>query len=254
MSEPTDDDGLPTVADISSRLADVRERIEAARSDGQHVEIVAVTKTFPTELARRAVAAGLSQMGENYAQDLRAKADDLAELDPAAAETVRWHFIGGLQRNKIKLLAGTVSLWHTIDRAALVTELAKRCPGSSMLIQVNTTDEDQKSGCRPADAAGLVAQARDAGLDVRGLMTIGPTDGSSPAPAFASLRTLAESLELTELSMGMSGDFEIAVRQGATMIRIGSTLFGRRRDQGFRLPDHAPPEPRDGVESSPRSV
>jgi uncharacterized pyridoxal phosphate-containing UPF0001 family protein len=137
--------------------------------------------------------------------------------------------IGGLQRNKVKLLAGTIHLWQTVDRASLVDEIAKRGPGDQILVQVNTTGEGQKSGCEPAAAAGLVEQARRAGLVVRGLMTVGPTSASSdPRPAFELLRSLALRCEVDELSMGMSNDFELAVKEGATMVRVGSALFGPR--------------------------
>lgn len=220
---------LPTVDEIVARNTELRQRIEAAAQPEQRVQVVAVTKTFPTELSRRAIEAGLVDLGENYAQDLASKAAELTTISSEAADAVRWHFIGGLQRNKVKLLGDTVAVWQTIDRLSLVNELAKRVPGASIFVQVNTTDEEQKSGCKPAEAAVLVDSARLAGLDVRGLMTIGPTDGSSPEPAFDQLRKLANHLELSELSMGMSGDFETAVRCGSTMIRVGSILFGSRR-------------------------
>jgi pyridoxal phosphate enzyme (YggS family) len=220
---------LPTVEEIAARLSIVQQRIDAVRQPDQDVAIVAVTKTFPAELSRRAVAAGLTELGENYAQELAAKADELADLSPDAAGATRWHFIGGLQRNKVKLLGQRVAVWQTIDRSSLVDELAKRLPGASLFVQVNTTEEEQKSGCRPADAAALVDQAREGGLDVRGLMTIGPTDGSTPEPAFEQLRQLADDVGVAELSMGMSADFETAIRCGSTMVRIGSVLFGPRR-------------------------
>lgn len=217
-----------TVEQISTRLAVVRQRIDAARTAGQEVSIVAVTKTFGPDLVEHAVAAGLTVLGENYAQELVAKADALRQRSPDVADRVRWHFIGGLQSNKIKMLDGLVDLWQTIDRRSLVKELAKRRPGAALLIQVNTTDEPQKSGCVPADVGGLVDDARNRGLDVRGLMTMGPADGSDPRPAFELLRRLGADHDLTELSMGMSGDYEIAVAYGATMVRIGSALFGPR--------------------------
>ncbi|MEM7273476.1 MAG: YggS family pyridoxal phosphate-dependent enzyme [Actinomycetota bacterium] len=209
---------------LAARVAELRERIGSAGGDPDRVTIVAVTKTFPVEFARAAVDAGLLDLGENYAQDLAARAEEAA----AIGLTPRWHFIGGLQRNKIKLLAGRVALWQTIDRDVLVTELAKRDPGARILIQVNTTGEQQKSGCAPGDARELVEQARAAGLDVAGLMTVGPTGGADPRPAFDALRELGARCEVAELSMGMSGDYELAVAAGATMIRVGSVLFGPR--------------------------
>lgn len=224
------DADLPSVEIISERLAAVNDRIRSVGADPASITVVGVTKMFPVELARRAVAAGLSCLGENYAQDLETK---LAALGPGPGSTAGgggpdWHFIGGLQRNKIKRLVGLVSVWETIDRLSLVTELAKRDPGAAIMIQVNTTGEAQKSGCRPDEAASLVDQALSAGLRVEGLMTVGPTDGSDPGPAFERLAALADQLELEGRSMGMSGDFERAAEAGATVVRLGSVLFGPR--------------------------
>ena len=213
---------LPSVELIASRAVEVRQRIDAA-ADGRSVTMVAVTKAFPAELAIRAVAAGLLDLGENYAQELIGKAPSLV------GDAHRWHFIGGLQRNKVKMLADAVAVWHTVDRDSIVDEIAKRAAGASVLIQVNTTDEAQKSGCAPDLAAALVDRARSAGLDVQGLMTVGPTDQNvDPRPAFVALRELAARIEVVELSMGMSADYELAVGEGATIVRVGSVLFGSR--------------------------
>lgn len=213
---------------VGQRLAEIGQRIEAA-GGGDRVTLVAVTKTFPIGHVEAALAAGQIDLGENYGQELEEKAATAAERGLAP----RWHFIGGLQRNKVKRLAGSVWLWQTVDRPSLADEIAKRDPGARILVQVNTTDEEQKSGCRPDDAPGLVDRGRELGLDVRGLMTIGPTapggsGAGDPRPAFQRLRRLAESCEVPELSMGMSGDFELAVAEGATMIRVGSAIFGPR--------------------------
>ncbi len=216
------DSGPDLVASIHERLVETKQRIDQA-SNGRPVTIVAVTKMFPIEVAQAAVACGLHDLGENYAQDLAAKADTLSDLD------IRWHFIGGLQRNKIKRFGSAVSLWQTIDRLELLDELAKRVPHAEVLVQVNTTGEGQKSGCAPGDAERLVEHGRALGLHVRGLMTVGPTDVSvDPVPSFARLRDLGASIGLPELSMGMSGDFERAITEGATMVRLGSVLFGAR--------------------------
>lgn len=214
----------PTVETLTGRLAEVHQRIEAAGGSPDRVTVVGVTKMFPIEFVAAAQAAGLRDVGENYAQDLARRHGEAEALglDP------RWHFIGGLQRNKVKLLAGKVALWHTVDRSSLVTEIAKRDPGAQVLIQVNTTGEAQKSGCEPSEADELVSRAADEGLNARGLMTIGPTGGGDPRPGFETLRTLAETLGLPELSMGMSADYEQAVAAGSTMVRIGSLLFGPR--------------------------
>lgn len=190
--------------------------------------VVGVTKTFPLTHVEAALTAGIVDLGENYGQELVDKAEAASSrgLEP------RWHFIGGLQRNKVKRLAGHVWLWQTIDREVLVDEVAKRDPGARILIQVNTTDEAQKSGCDVDEAGPLVERARGLGLDVRGLMTIGPTGVSGtagdPRAAFERLADLAAICEVEELSMGMSADYELAVAAGATIVRIGSAIFGPR--------------------------
>lgn len=215
----------PTTEVLQARVAEIRQRIDEAGGSGRSVSIVAVTKTFPIEFVVAAQEAGLVDVGENYAQDLARRYGEAAAL----GLTPRWHFIGGLQRNKVKLLAGKVALWETVDRPSLVTEIAKRDPGAKILIQVNTTGEAQKSGCDPVEAPGLVTQAVDLGLDARGLMTVGPTGGADPRPAFDALRELGQDIGVPELSMGMSGDYELAVAAGSTMVRVGSALFGPRR-------------------------
>ncbi len=218
------DRSLPSIEELQSRLFEVQDRISAASTDGATVAIVGVTKTFPAVLIRRALAAGLVLIGENYGQDLEAKAAELAGLDPAP----QWHFIGQLQRNKIKRLAGIVDVWQTVDRSSIVSELEKRAPGAHIYVQVNTTDEPQKAGCSEAESAQIVDEARAAGLQIDGLMTIGPTSGEDPRPSFERLRSLAEQHGVGGLSMGMSGDYETAVACGATVVRLGSVLFGPR--------------------------
>lgn len=218
---------LVTHEQIAERLSEVRQRIEGAGGQlegSDPVQIVAVTKTFPVQLVRAAFAAGLRDFGENYAQELQRKAPELEHLDD-----VRWHFIGGLQTNKVRKVAPYVSLWQTVDRTGLALELSKRVPGAEVLIQVNTTGEPQKSGAEPEDVPKLVSLATDLGLLVSGLMTVGPTSGEvDPRPAFASCRGLADQLDLKVVSMGMTGDYELAIAEGSTMVRIGSALFGHR--------------------------
>ncbi|NNE72294.1 MAG: YggS family pyridoxal phosphate-dependent enzyme [Acidimicrobiales bacterium] len=227
-AEPAEPTGIQ--ADIAANLAAVQTRIAAVAGD-RRVALIAVAKTKPLSAIAEAAEAGQLDIGESYAQELQAKA---AEAEHAAGPliAVRWHFIGGLQRNKIRRLGQRVHLWHSIDRRELVTELAKRCPGAAMLVQVNATGEDTKSGCPLPDAADLVTRAMDLGLDVQGLMTIGPTPGSGSsvdsATAFGRTRELADRLGLVECSMGMSADLESAIAAGATMVRIGSDIFGPR--------------------------
>lgn len=212
----------PTEAELRRRLAVLEQRIVDAGGTLGGTRVLAVTKTFPASVARLAAGVGLLELGENYGQELLQKAPELSDLP------VSWHFIGALQRNKVKKIAPFVSVWQTVDRIELAAEIAKRAPEAAVLVQVNTTDEAQKSGCAPAHAAELVDRCRDLGLGVLGLMTIGPTDGSSPGPAFQRLREMRDALGLVELSMGMSGDLELAVAEGSTMIRVGTALFGPR--------------------------
>ena len=212
----------PSPQEVARRAERVRDRIAGAGGDPERVRILAVSKGFAAPVARAAVAAGFTDLGENYAQELQAKATELTE-------PVRWHFIGRLQTNKVKALAGVVAWWQTVDRPELAAEIARRAPGASVLVQVNVSAEPTKGGCDPGATPDLVGRARDLGLHVQGLMTVGRTGPPAQARAgFDVLRDLADRLELPERSMGMSGDLEEAVRAGSTMVRIGSALFGDR--------------------------
>ncbi|MFV0258443.1 MAG: YggS family pyridoxal phosphate-dependent enzyme [Acidimicrobiales bacterium] len=223
-------------ATVADRLTVVRRNIEAV-TPAQPVRIVAVTKAFGPEAITAAVAAGLGDVGENYAQELVAKGAALGwdhpDGIPGPDRRPTVHFIGRLQRNKVKRVAPFVDVWQTVDRAILVEELARRVPGARILIQLNATGEADKGGCPPGELDGLVDSARERGLDVIGLMTVGPTEADvDPRPAFSLTREAAERLGLAELSMGMSGDYERAVAEGATMVRLGSVLFGNRPRPG----------------------
>ncbi len=200
----------------------VRDRIAGAGGDPEAVTIVAVTKGFGPEAVTAAVAAGAEHLGENYAQELVAKAE-------RAGEGVQWHFIGGLQRNKVRGLAPLVDLWETVDRAPLGAEIARRAPGAAVLVQVNISEEATKGGCRPEAAPDLVAELRELGLEVRGVMGIAaPGDQERARRQFGALADLSTALDLAERSMGMSEDLEVAVAQGATIVRVGTALFGSR--------------------------
>lgn len=220
--------GLPDVETLRARRDGLNERIINAGGDPDRVEIVAVTKRFPVEAVELAVAAGFCSVGENYAQELIEKAARFHQRGGAEDASVSWHMIGGLQRNKVKKLVGIAPVFQTIDRLDLVAEVAKRMPGSTVFVQVNATEEPQKSGCSVADAPRLIDACREASLDLVGLMTVGPTDGSDPTSSFVTLRQLADDHDLEQCSMGMSGDLEAAVGAGSTMIRVGSALFGAR--------------------------
>jgi pyridoxal phosphate enzyme (YggS family) len=216
--------------DVAGRLAAVRRRIEAAGGDPDRVRLIAVTKGFGADTVRAALDAGLVDIGESYVQELVAKA---AEIDADAGRSVwpRWHAIGRLQRNKVRKAAPHVSLWHSVDRLSLGAEIARWSAGAAVLVQVNVAGEAAKGGCAPSMAPALVDGLVDFGLDVQGVMAIAPYGPpEQAAPTFRAARALAERLGLRELSMGMSGDLEVAVREGATMVRIGSDLFGPRPD------------------------
>jgi pyridoxal phosphate enzyme (YggS family) len=204
-------------------LEEVRRRIEIAGGDPERITIVAVTKGFGADAVQAALAAGLVDVGENYAQELTAKAA------APGTEGARWHFIGRVQRNKVRALAPIVHLWQSVDRAALADSIAAAAPGAAVLVQVDTTGEPQKGGCEPGAVPALVAHSRAAGLVVRGLMAVGPAGAPQAARAgFERVRRLADDLGLPERSMGMSGDLEVAVGAGSTMVRVGTALFGPR--------------------------
>ena len=211
------------VHEVGSRLAVLRQRIEATGRDPGEVQVVAVTKGHGPEVCAAAVAVGLTDLGESYAQELAAKADD------AALAGVRWHFVGGLQTKKVRALAGTVHLWQSVDRPGLVAELAHRAPTAKVLVQVALTDGPGRAGCPFAEVAALVAEARAAGLGVEGLMGVGPAGAPEAARLpFRRLARTAAELGLGTVSMGMSADVSVAVEEGATLVRVGTGLFGPR--------------------------
>jgi len=213
-------------AQVAERLAQLRERI--ARAGGIDVAVMAVTKTFGIDAVEAATAAGADSIGENYAQELVAKLTDHVGHPPV-------HFIGQLQGNKVRALAPLVQVYETVDRASLAAEIAKRAPGVQVLVQVATTDEVGKGGCRPGDVPGLVERCSELGLVPVGLMTVGPTEGGPEAarPGFRAVRALLDRLHLSVCSMGMSGDLEVAVQEGSTQVRVGSALFGARPERAF---------------------
>lgn len=218
--------------DVTTQVADVRRRIADAGGD-ERVRLVAVTKGFGAEAVDAALRAGVSDIGESYAQELTAKVPDVTE--PGA----RWHFVGRLQTNKVRGLAALVDLWQSVDRATLGDELARRVPGARVLLQVNISDEPQKGGCLPAEAATLVKRLRQGGLEVAGLMGVGASGGPEAArPGFRRLNRLADQLELVERSIGMSDDLEVAVEEGSTMVRVGRAIFGERPRPGAEDPSH----------------
>jgi len=211
--------------DVAVRLEAVRHRVaDAAGRVGRpasSVRLVVVTKGVAPPVMQAAFDAGATDFGENRAQELLAKAPEI-EGRPT------WHFIGRLQRNKVAGLAPLVDLWQSVDRIELGQAIAGRAPGAAVLAEVNVAGDPAKAGVAPDDAPALVDGLRAAGLSVDGLMTI-PAAGRDPRPAFATLAALADRLGLAEVSMGMSDDFEVAVEEGATIVRVGRAIFGERR-------------------------
>jgi pyridoxal phosphate enzyme (YggS family) len=220
---------------LPDRLAVVREtvaRCQAARGWRHQVRIIGVTKTHGPEAVRAAVAAGLRDVGENRVQEALQKQEATADL------AVEWHLIGTLQRNKARSAVGRFRLIHSVDRIDLARELDRRSSGApqDVLVQVNCSDEPQKGGVAPAGLPALLDELRQfGGLRVRGLMTMSALtdDRTEQRRAFTLLRDLRDvsvrqGHTLPELSMGMSDDYPIAVEEGATMIRLGTVLFGER--------------------------
>lgn len=222
---------------VREQLEIVRARIAAA--GGVDVSVLAVTKAFGPEVIDVAAAAGCRSIGENYAQELVSKREALA-----AHPDLGVHFIGQLQTNKVRQLVGIVDVYETVDRARLAREIAKRDPGATVMIQVDTSaltgdDAGGKGGCPLADLEPLADEVRTLGLDLHGLMTVGPTAGGPEAarPGFDAVRAAVDRLGLRACSMGMTADLEVAVECGSTEVRLGTALFGSRpvpvrRDQG----------------------
>jgi len=227
------------LAALPTNLARVREEIERIRSaEGVRgpVRIVAVTKGHPVEAVRAAWAAGLADVGENRVQEA------LAKQDEAAGVPVTWHLIGHLQSNKARHVPGRFGWVHSVDSVKVADALggALARPGATgplkVLLQVNVAGETQKTGCDPAAAAEIAEQvAARPGLELMGLMTMAPftDDAATQRRVFGGLRRLRDQLEqgglrLPELSMGMSGDYRAAVAEGATIVRLGTVLFGER--------------------------
>ena len=206
---------------VADRVAHVRSDINDA--GGIDVSLVAVTKSFGIDALRAAAQAKCDAVGENYAQEL-------LEKSAHGMPTIDVHFIGALQSNKVRLLAGHVALWQSVDRESVVDELGRRSPGAFILIQVDTTGEPSKGGVVPTQLDALRERAESRGLIVKGLMTIGPTDGTQQEceKSFRMLRQLVNDQGLSVCSMGMSADYPIAVACGSTMVRVGSGLFGDR--------------------------
>ncbi len=227
--------------DITANITQIRRRIDAAcaRSgrSADSVRLVAVSKVKPAELVDAAYAAGQQLFGENYVQEFSQKVG-------IVSAPVTWHFIGALQSNKVKYIRGKVAMIHSVDRLSLAQEISKQWSkldhSIDILIQVNIGDEASKSGCQPEQLEPLVrAIAELPHLNIKGLMCLPPHDDDAERvrPYFRRLRELSDQItalhidgvSMQELSMGMSGDFEIAVEEGATLVRVGTAIFGARK-------------------------
>lgn len=226
--------------EIAANLAAIRARIETACQrcgrDPESVRLIAVSKKKPAALIEEAARAGQQLFGENYVQELVAKLDEVKA-------PVEWHYIGALQSNKVKYLAGKVAMIHSVDRLSLAQEISRQWQklgqSAEILIEFNLGEEQSKAGAGEAEALELVrAIAQLPALKVRGLMALPPylDDPEEVRPFFRRLRQLAEAIaaeqlpgvEMVELSMGMSHDFEVAIEEGATLVRVGTAIFGAR--------------------------
>ena len=216
---------------ISQNLADILARIDAARKaaikPAPHIRLVAVSKTVPAEGIRDAIGAGQRLFGENRVQEAQKKYPALKQ----AFGDLELHLIGPLQTNKVREAAALFDVIQTLDREKLADALAaerdKSGKAPRLFVQVNTGEEPQKAGVLPRQAGELIGYARDKNLPVEGLMCIPPAEDDA-APHFALLAKLAKDHGLKHLSMGMSGDFELAVKFGATHVRVGTAIFGER--------------------------
>lgn len=224
--------------ELVAKLREIEARVAAARATSpfsQSVTLIAISKTYPAEDIRVLYEAGHRDFGENYVQEWQEKAAQLPD-------DIRWHFIGGLQSNKAKFLANKVALIHSVDSLSSVRAIVRRsAEPQPILIQVNTGNDEAKGGVEPQDALGFVVQALEEGADVRGLMTIPPFDVEHVETYFSQLRGCYDAVKVgleevlparaamfEVVSMGMTSDFEIAIASGATHIRVGTAIFGRR--------------------------
>jgi pyridoxal phosphate enzyme (YggS family) len=236
---------------ISEHIKATRGRIQdacrRAGRDPDEVTLVAVAKTFPADAIRQAIDSGTVDIGENYVQELLRKREALPEAG------IRWHFIGHLQSNKVKSIAGWVHMIHAVDTVGLAREIDKRARAADRvidcLLEVNTTAEESKYGIQPGGCVPLVRQLEPLpNIRIAGLMTIGPflPDPEGSRPMFRQLRQLRDEIRslkqsnapVPHLSMGMTGDFEVAIDEGATLVRIGTAIFGSRKysQQGENTP------------------
>lgn len=214
------------LAELEARLAAACAAAGRPRDD---VTLIAVTKTRPASDVALLHELGVLDVGESKDQEAAAKVAELA----IAAPDLRWHFVGRLQRNKVDQVVGVVDVVHSVDRLELAQAIDRQAVRAGVaqrvLLQVNVAGDPAKAGCAPQDLPALLEAVRAlGGVRCEGLMTV-PAMGADPRPAFRALRTLRDGLGLVHLSMGMSDDFEVAVEEGATIVRVGRAVFGDRR-------------------------
>jgi hypothetical protein len=223
-----------TVDLVTGRLADLRGRIERAAPDPPGVTVVAVTKGFGPATAAAALAAGIADLGENYAAELLDKAGALV---PGCGLQPTWHFLGAVQRNKVARLAPVVSCWQSVCRPEEGAAIARHRPGAAVLVQVEIAGRPERRGRPPEEVTELVRVLGQEDVVVRGLMAVGvPGPPEASRAGFRRVVELAEELGLPVRSIGMSDDLEVALAEGSTMVRVGRALFGERpsnrADQG----------------------
>lgn len=227
--------------DLKSNIENVKKKIEEAaimtgRRPGD-IKLVAVSKRVPAERIIQAQSFGLDTFGENYAQELR---DKRKIVEQSSGKKANWHFIGSLQKNKVKYVVGVAELIHSLDSLSVSEEINKRAQKlgeeQAVLIEVNSGGEDSKAGLASEEVEGFLKELREfSSIQVKGLMTMPPyfDDPEMSRQYFRELRQLRDELRgsypgLTELSMGMSGDFQVAIEEGATFVRVGTSIFGPR--------------------------
>ena len=214
------------MTELAATIHRLQDRI---RASGREITLLAVTKTIPPERVDAALAAGITAFGENKVQEAKAKI-------PLVSSRAHWHFIGHLQTNKARDAVELFELIHSVDSVKLAGELDKWAAHAGktqpILLEINVAGEAQKFGIKPEDLPATLAQINQLSrLDVRGLMTVPPycEEAEKVRPYFRRLRELRDAAGLCELSMGMSHDFEIAIEEGATIVRVGTAIFGERK-------------------------
>ena len=206
---------------VKERAHELAEVVKT--KSGGNAILLPVTKGFGVREVEAVLEVGLTKVGESYAQELLEKAKNITD------NRIDWHMIGRIQRNKVKKLSETVDLWHSVDRKELIAEISKYKKNSKILIQVDMNERYQQGGCSPENVPGLIEFASAKGINVEGLMTIGvDQDVETTRNIFAELAKLSKKMGLKEISMGMSNDFEIAIDYGATILRVGRSIFGER--------------------------